>query len=167
MACVVITGSDPELLVTYSDTLARSGYRVTPCPDADSALAEVRAGQPDLLVTDVAMPAGMSGLELASAVKADPAVADLPVIVLTDGWAEIDRNDLPPVARLLRRPVSAAELTEQVEAVLAHGQRHHVRVPRPHDHRTTTPTATRSPHRSTVDSDSTLDVGSDHRGHTG
>jgi CheY-like chemotaxis protein len=135
MACVVIAEDDADLLASYCRILAGAGHSVTPCPDAGSALTHVRTRKPDLLLTDVAMPPGMTGLELAAAVKADPALADIPIIVLTAGWTEIDTTDLPVIARLLRKPVSPQELTSHVEAVLAHGQRHHVRLPLQRDHR--------------------------------
>jgi CheY-like chemotaxis protein len=89
----------------------------------------VRDHRPDLLLTDVTMPPGMTGLELAATIKADPAIADIPIILVTGGWAEIDTTDLPKVARLLRKPVTPRELAGQVERVLAHGLRHHVRLP--------------------------------------
>ncbi|HEV7896243.1 MAG TPA: response regulator [Planosporangium sp.] len=129
MACVVIAEDDADLLGSYSRILTRAGHTVIPCPDAGSALAAVRDRRPDLLLTGVAMPPGLTGLELAAAIKADPAIADLPIIVVTGGWAEMDTTDLPRIARLLRKPVPAQELASQVEAVLASGRRHHVRLP--------------------------------------
>jgi CheY-like chemotaxis protein len=129
MPRVVIAEDDADLLASYARTLTRAGHDVIPCSDGRSALTQVRDHRPDLLLTDVTMPPGMTGLELAATIKADPAIADIPIILVTGGWAEIDTTDLPKVARLLRKPVTPRELAGQVERVLAHGLRHHVRLP--------------------------------------
>ncbi|GII23920.1 response regulator [Planosporangium mesophilum] len=126
MASVVIAEGDSDLLESYTHILTRAGHSVVPCKDADSALAEVHQQRPDLLLTDVTMTPGMTGLELAAAIRADPAVADLPIIAVTGGWTEIDATELPRIARLLRKPVSPEELTSQVQTVLANARRHHV-----------------------------------------
>ena len=47
--------------------LTRLGYRVLACADGNSALdAAIAAGSIDLLVTDLIMPGGMNGKELAN-----------------------------------------------------------------------------------------------------
>ncbi|GAA1805637.1 response regulator [Planosporangium flavigriseum] len=128
MARVVIAEDDPDLLESYSRILARAGHDVVQCPDGSAGLTCVREHRPDLLLADVVMP-GMTGLELASAVKADPELAEIPIILVTGGWAEMDAAELPKVARLLRKPVAPQDLVGQVESVLADGRRYHVWLP--------------------------------------
>jgi CheY-like chemotaxis protein len=129
LARVVIVDDDPDALASYARILTRAGHDIVACPDGDSALIQVRKQRPDLLLADVVMSAGMSGLELAAAIKADPAVTDVPAILVTGGWAELRSAELPPVARLLRKPVTAQDLVSNVETVLADRRRHHVWLP--------------------------------------
>lgn len=62
--------------------LEEQGFRVRLAADGEEALARLRERAPDVLVTDVNMPR-RDGLSLTRAVRADPALAGLPVILLT------------------------------------------------------------------------------------
>jgi PAS domain S-box-containing protein len=90
------TGADragaaaPHLLVVEDDVqLARfladslgDAYHIEVASDGEAALAAIRARRPDIILSDLAMP-GMDGLELVATIRADPAVRDLPVVLLT------------------------------------------------------------------------------------
>jgi CheY-like chemotaxis protein len=123
MSSVVIAEDNTELRTLYSRVLTRYGYSVIPCPDGMSAFAQVRNRRPDLLLTDVHMPPGITGLELAAAMQADPTTADIPILVVTGGCADISATDVPGVIELLHKPVSPQELVGRVEAALAGGHR--------------------------------------------
>ena len=62
--------------------LADAGYRVLLAEDGDEALEVVRRERPDLVITDAMMPR-MSGDELVEAMKSDPALGDIPVVMAT------------------------------------------------------------------------------------
>jgi two-component system cell cycle response regulator DivK len=62
--------------------LSRTGYRLVEASDGEGALDLVREDRPDLVLMDVQLPR-MSGLDATRALRADPATADLPVIVVT------------------------------------------------------------------------------------
>jgi CheY-like chemotaxis protein len=57
-------------------------YRVGVENDPSRALRAARAFDPDLIVLDVMMP-GMDGTEVASQVRADPVLRDIPVLFMT------------------------------------------------------------------------------------
>ena len=61
---------------------ARGRYRLVEAANGTAALAAARSRQPDLILSDVMMPA-MDGLELCAALKADPTTSHLPVLLLT------------------------------------------------------------------------------------
>jgi phosphoserine phosphatase RsbU/P len=62
--------------------LAKAGFECLVAADGTEALEEVRAHRPDLVLLDVQMP-GKDGYEVCAELKADPALADIPVIFLS------------------------------------------------------------------------------------
>ncbi|HSF06502.1 MAG TPA: response regulator [Methylomirabilota bacterium] len=62
--------------------LSRTSYRLLEAPDGEAALALVRQDQPDLVLMDVQLPR-MSGLDVTRALRAEPATAAIPIIVVT------------------------------------------------------------------------------------
>jgi CheY-like chemotaxis protein len=62
--------------------LSKEGYRVTVASGGEEGLSKARELKPDVITLDVAMPR-MDGWTVLSALKADAAVADIPVIMLT------------------------------------------------------------------------------------
>jgi two-component system chemotaxis sensor kinase CheA len=71
--------------------LEEAGYRVRTARDGREALAALADELPDLVVTDVDMP-NLDGLALTRAIRADRALAGLPVVVVTSKAAEADRR---------------------------------------------------------------------------
>lgn len=63
---ILVVEDDPDVLDVTVETLRTMGYEVLTAPDAPSALAVLRRERDiDVLFTDVVMPRGMNGLELA------------------------------------------------------------------------------------------------------
>jgi CheY-like chemotaxis protein len=62
--------------------LTREGFRVVTAATGEDGLRLARERRPDAITLDVMMP-GMDGWAVLSALKADPAVADIPVVMLT------------------------------------------------------------------------------------
>ena len=63
--------------------LQAGGYEVTTCSDAPAALKLLGSGRGfDVILTDIEMP-GMDGWQFAQAVRADPRLADVPMIALS------------------------------------------------------------------------------------
>jgi two-component system, chemotaxis family, sensor kinase CheA len=71
--------------------LEDAGYQVRTAADGHQALAELAATPADLVVTDLDMP-NCDGLELTRAIRAQPGLARLPVVVVTSKAAEADRR---------------------------------------------------------------------------
>lgn len=86
--------------------------------DGKTALPRLKAGGIDFLVTDWNMP-GMSGLDLLKAVRADPDLATLPVLMVT---AEAKREQIIMAAQAgvngyIIKPFTAATLKEKIEKI--------------------------------------------------
>src|SRR5687768_10520999 len=58
------------------------GFAVITAVDGDDGLAQARAEQPDVVVSDVMMPK-RNGLELCAALKADASTSHIPVVLLS------------------------------------------------------------------------------------
>ncbi|MEK7703358.1 MAG: EAL domain-containing protein [Myxococcota bacterium] len=79
---VLVVDDEGAILKAYRRALSRDGHEVVVSANAASALDSVRAGQFDVVVSDIAMP-GMSGVELLRAVRAHD--LDVSVILITGG----------------------------------------------------------------------------------
>src|SRR5512146_1149208 len=72
---ILIVDDDAALLATTAAALSREGYEVMTATDGFAALAVLRGGMPDVLISDLKMP-NMSGFELLAIVrKRFPAIA--------------------------------------------------------------------------------------------
>jgi two-component system chemotaxis response regulator CheY len=96
------------------------GYpNVAEADDGQSALPMLKAGGFDFLVTDWNMP-GMPGLDLLKAVRADPVLAKMPVLMLT---AEAKREQIVEAAQAgvngyVIKPFTAITLKEKIDKIL-------------------------------------------------
>jgi len=79
-ARILVVDDDSSIRRTFAHHLADGGHEVSVAPDATSALAQIGALDPALVITDVRMP-GMTGLELLARVKESR--PDIDVVVMT------------------------------------------------------------------------------------
>jgi two-component system, cell cycle response regulator DivK len=64
------------------DTLGAAGYEMIEAHDGEQALATVAPSRPDLILMDIQLPS-IDGYEVTRRIKADPALAAIPIIVVT------------------------------------------------------------------------------------
>jgi signal transduction histidine kinase/CheY-like chemotaxis protein len=79
---VLVIDDDPAVRDLLTRFLTRERFRVITAADGEAGLREARAQRPDAITLDVMMP-GMDGWSVLGALKADPEVADIPVVMLT------------------------------------------------------------------------------------
>lgn len=83
---VLVVDDDPDILEVVSDVLGLSGVRTLTASDGVQALAAIRGGADiGLVLLDLMMPR-MSGVEVLAELKRDPALANLPVVVISGNF---------------------------------------------------------------------------------
>jgi CheY-like chemotaxis protein len=93
-----------------ADLLEGEGYPVTRARDGVEALALLRRNlDPCLIVLDLFMP-GMSGVEFRRIQRADPTIADVPVIVVSGVANMVTEMAAMGILRCFRKPVDFGEL---------------------------------------------------------
>lgn len=86
---VVIADDDPDIRTLMAIAVRKAGFTlVAEAADGTHALEYVTQFSPDLVVLDVSMP-GRTGLEVASAIRADAALASTRIAILSAGVGEL------------------------------------------------------------------------------
>jgi len=112
---------DGQFNLDFKRTLFEpAGYVVETCSDASTALALLRAKPFDLVLSDVVMRGG-SGFDLLGQVRAEPALRDTPVILLTSSCTD-ERSRARGVElganRYLIRPIDPEALLAEIRGCL-------------------------------------------------
>jgi DNA-binding response OmpR family regulator len=127
-----VTGGGRRILLAEDDrflrkaaaaTLGRHGYEVLTASDGEEALAIARAQTPDLILLDLIMPK-LLGFEVLKHLKAEPATAAIPVIVLSNLGQDRDVQlamENGAAAYCVKANISLQELVRQVGDTLGLG----------------------------------------------
>jgi PAS domain S-box-containing protein len=116
---ILVVEDDPGVRATSVEMLVELGYRVLEATDGAAALDLIEA-QPgiDLLFTDIVLPGGVDGRELAVRARAlDPWLK----VLFTTGYARdavIRQGKLDPGIELIAKPFNIADLGEMIRRVL-------------------------------------------------
>ena len=112
---IVMVEDHPEVMEMGAAMLRDAGFEVVSFETADDALGAMQGGWScDLLFTDIVMPGGIDGLELAQ--RARSRHPDLPIL-LTTGWADGTRED-PLNLQLIGKPYRQTDLVRKVQDLL-------------------------------------------------
>ena len=119
MARILVADDDVDIRELVEFKLSTMGHDIVAVGDGAAAVDACRENKPDLAVLDVMMP-GVSGLDAIREIRADPALADLPVILLT---ARAQESDVETgfdsgADDYITKPFSPRELASRVEALL-------------------------------------------------
>jgi CheY-like chemotaxis protein len=114
-AAVLVVEDEPLVRAYVSDVLGQSGFEVREAASAEEAMAEIATGDEFCaLISDVAMPGPLDGLELARRVRHDrPRMG----VILVSGVLEPKGMYLPLGVRFISKPVRAATLLRLVREV--------------------------------------------------
>ncbi|HUR41263.1 MAG TPA: response regulator [Verrucomicrobiae bacterium] len=135
MARIVIIEDNAHNLSLMTYLLSASGHATEGWGDGQSGLDAVRRAPPDLVLCDIQLP-HLSGYEIATALRDDPALRTLPLVAVSALAMRGDRERALAAGfqGYIEKPVQPETFVEQVEAYLAQRLR---RGPPLADHRTT------------------------------
>jgi DNA-binding response OmpR family regulator len=116
---VLVVDDDREIARLVRAYLEQAGFHALCAYDGATALRTLRAERPDLLILDLMLP-DRDGLEIARQLRADPATAALPILMLT---ARVDDTDRIVGLELgaddyVTKPFNPREVVARVRAVL-------------------------------------------------
>jgi len=117
---VLLVEDDPVILRLLEVNFDLEGFSVLLAEDGAEGVAMAQAKRPDAIVTDIMMPK-MTGIELVKALKADPATASIPVLLLS---AKAQTSDLKAgmdagADDYVTKPFEPLDLIDRVNALLS------------------------------------------------
>ncbi|NJD91617.1 MAG: response regulator [Geobacter sp.] len=127
----ILLVDDVKLLIEIQKKfLASSSVQIITASDGAEALEKVRRELPDLIVMDKYMPV-MNGLDCCKAIKADPAIAHIPVIMASNATSEEDMQEyqLAGCSEVLSKPLEAKLFLNAVKKYIPEIERRGGRIP--------------------------------------
>ena len=122
---ILIVDDDPDFVEATRVVLEGQGYAVKSASNGKEGLARLKKGGVDCLLLDVMMTHDTEGFHIAQEIRANPATAKVPILILTGisqktGFAfspETD-SDHMPVDAFLEKPVDPDILLQAVAKAL-------------------------------------------------
>lgn len=110
---VLLVDDELPILTLVGDALEDEGYAVSRARSGVEAIAKLKLGESfDLIVSDVSMPDGISGVDLAHAARALNPQAK---IILVSGHPKAQLEAFPPDVAYLPKPYRLAQLLGAIE----------------------------------------------------
>ena len=119
---VLIVDDEPSILISVEFLMKREGYEVSVARDGDLALERIREERPDLVVLDVMMPK-LNGFEVCEAVRADPGLSGVRILMLTAKGREAEMTKGLSVGAdaYIAKPFSTRDLVDRVNTLIESG----------------------------------------------
>jgi two-component system alkaline phosphatase synthesis response regulator PhoP len=116
---ILIVDDEPNILVSLEYLMKREGFEVLLARDGQEALDVLRRERPRLVLLDVMMP-GKSGFEVCQELRADEAIRDTLVLMLTAKGRDTDVAKGMGVGAdaYVTKPFSTRELVDRVRGLL-------------------------------------------------
>ncbi|MGR3542178.1 MAG: response regulator transcription factor [Hasllibacter sp.] len=116
---VALVEDEPNIREALRFILARAGWRVAVHGDGATAAADLSAEPPHAIVLDVMLP-GRSGFDVLRELRAAPATARVPILMLTARGQDSDRAQALALGAddFMTKPFSNAEVVERLDALV-------------------------------------------------
>jgi two-component system, cell cycle response regulator DivK len=111
---ILLVEDNNDSRVIYATCLESSGYRVLEARRGEAGVELARDRLPDLILMDLHLP-GLSGLDAARMLKADPSTAHIPIVAVTAGASELNEElRAAGCEALLAKPVDPLAVRDAV-----------------------------------------------------
>jgi DNA-binding response OmpR family regulator len=119
MSQILVVEDDADIAALIAHYLEKAGHRVERVTSGSDVLPRLRKAPADLVILDLMLP-GMDGLLVCQAMRADPSIAGIPIIMLTARGEESDRVSGLELGAddYVTKPFSPKELSARVTALL-------------------------------------------------
>ena len=116
---LLVADDEPNIVISLEYLMKREGYDVLVATDGNQALEAIQREQPALVLLDVMMP-GKTGFEVCQAVRADPALDGVRILMLTAKGRETDvgKGLALGANAYMTKPFSTRELVQKVAELL-------------------------------------------------
>ncbi len=116
---VLLVDDEPNILLSLKFLMQKEGYEVLVATNGDEAMAIARQSLPDLVVLDVMLPSP-NGYEVCQAMRADPQLTGLYILMLTAKSNPADREKGLAMGAddYVSKPFSNRELVDKVRVIL-------------------------------------------------
>ncbi len=120
MAKIIIAEDEPDIRELIAFTLRFAGYEVVTGSNGEEGYQLAKTESPDLVMLDVRMPK-LTGYEACKRIKAEPELANIPVIFLSAKGQEneIEQGLAAGAEEYLLKPFAPDQLVDRVKTVLA------------------------------------------------
>lgn len=118
---VLVVEDDPFYANVYKTKLKKEGIDAEVVVNGDAAMAVIKKRKPALILSDLIMP-GKDGFALLKEIKADPKLADVKIIVLSNLSQEEDMRrtkELGAAEYLIKMNISIQEVIDKIKSNLA------------------------------------------------
>jgi len=124
-ARILVVDDIPLNVKLLAEWLEHENYAVDTAADGFEALAKITAERPDIVLLDVMMP-GLDGFATCRRIKADPAIAHIPVVIVTalDDVDDLVKGFEAGADDFLIRPINGLELIARVRSQLQRKQQY-------------------------------------------
>jgi DNA-binding NarL/FixJ family response regulator len=122
-ATILVVDDETNALRFVVEALEGAGCRALVATSGPAAIERLQHIEPDLILIDALMP-GLDGFETTARIKADPALAHIPIIFMTGltDSAHVVKAFKAGCADYVRKPVDIAELKARVQTHIANGR---------------------------------------------
>ncbi|MCG7995669.1 MAG: response regulator [Candidatus Thiodiazotropha taylori] len=116
---ILVVDDEPNIVLSLEFLMKKAGYSVTTVNNGIDALNSIKQLRPDLVLLDVMMPR-MDGYEVCQAVRSDPELSSVRIIMLTARGRDVERDKGMALGAddYVTKPFATQELVEKVNSLL-------------------------------------------------
>lgn len=114
---VLVVEDDADIRELLTHLLESEGYHAVPVADGATAVDTARVVHPDLITLDLSLP-GLDGVAVLTQVKADPALRDIPVLVVSAHSESLAGPSRRMAFGVLGKPFDVSHFLERVSCAI-------------------------------------------------